>query len=175
MRFQKKRLAELKKSTDPRHLARRFALQVLFGWHFVSQDLDKTYKDHLERIQEDADIIRANQKDDILTKAFDQKLAKDLIFGTVENQGEIDKIITQAATQWPLDQISLVDLSILRIAIYELKFKKSLPKVAIDEAVELGKEFGSEPSPKFINGVLGTVVEENSKRKAQSAKLQLKS
>lgn len=70
----------------------------------------------------------------------------------------IDQIITQAAPEWPLEQINKIDLAILRLAIWELTIKKKEPpKVIIDEAIELGKTFGSEKSPSFINGVLGTV------------------
>lgn len=72
---------------------------------------------------------------------------------------EIDQLISQAAPEWPINQVNRVDLSILRLAIYELKQKQVPYKVAIDEAVELAKEYGSDNSAKFINGVLGTVLE----------------
>lgn len=71
---------------------------------------------------------------------------------------EIDPIIAQNAPEWPIDQINRVDLSILRLAVYELKETKTPPKVIVDEAVELGKEFGSNASAKFINGVLGSYI-----------------
>lgn len=72
---------------------------------------------------------------------------------------EIDRIIEKSAPQFPITQINKVDLAILRLAIWEIAFGKTAPyKVIIDEAVELAKKFGSEKSPKFINGVLGTVV-----------------
>lgn len=76
----------------------------------------------------------------------------------LKNQEKIDKLITQAAPEWPISQINRVDVGILRLAIYELLKTKVPKKVIIDEAVELAKEFGSESSPKFINGVLGTIV-----------------
>ena len=72
---------------------------------------------------------------------------------------KIDQIIKTNAPKWPLDKINKVDLSILRTAIWELLYKKKTPpKVVIDEAVELAKEFGSETSHSFINGVLGSAV-----------------
>ncbi|OGV91697.1 transcription antitermination factor NusB [Microgenomates group bacterium RIFCSPLOWO2_01_FULL_46_13] len=77
----------------------------------------------------------------------------------LENQEEIDRYIQAAAPEWPLTQINRVDLSILRLAVHELLLRKVPRKVVIDEAVELAKAFGSEASPKFVNGVLGTVVE----------------
>jgi transcription antitermination factor NusB len=72
---------------------------------------------------------------------------------------DIDQRISQAAPEWPISQINKVDLAILRLSIYELKQKQVPYKVAIDEAVELAKEYGSDNSAKFINGVLGTVLE----------------
>ncbi len=72
---------------------------------------------------------------------------------------KIDKIIAKSAPEWPVDKLNKVDLAILRLAIYELIIvKKTPPKVIIDEAVEIAKEFGTEKTPKFINGVLGAVI-----------------
>jgi len=85
-----------------------------------------------------------------------------LVDGVLEEKGKIDKIIQNSAPEWPIDQISIIDKNILRISIYELIFSKDVPaKVSINEAVELGKQFGGENSSKFINGVLGTVHENN--------------
>lgn len=76
-----------------------------------------------------------------------------------ENIAAIDDFITAAAPEWPIDKIAKIDLAILRLAVFELVVKKQQPsKVIIDEAVELAKEFGSERSPAFINGVLGTLL-----------------
>lgn len=82
-----------------------------------------------------------------------------LTTNVIAHLATIDTIIAHAAPQWPLHQIAKTDLSILRLSIYELLYGKTAPrKVIIDEAVELGKEFGGETSSSFINGVLGTVV-----------------
>ncbi len=71
---------------------------------------------------------------------------------------KIDKIIAQAASEWPIKQINKIDLAILRLAIFELAIKpQEPPKVIIDEAVELAKTYGSEKSSAFVNGVLGSV------------------
>lgn len=72
--------------------------------------------------------------------------------------GQIDTIISECAPEWPLDQINRIDLSILRLAIFELSHEKTPYKVVIDESVELAKEYGSENSSKFVNGVLGAVL-----------------
>lgn len=72
---------------------------------------------------------------------------------------QIDHVVEQCAPQWPLQQINRVDLAVLRLAMYELFFASDVPsKVVIDEAVELGKEFGSDASSSFVNGVLGNVM-----------------
>lgn len=71
----------------------------------------------------------------------------------------IDQYIQIAAPEWPIEKIAKIDLSILRLAVWELEFeKKNPPKVIIDEAVELGKSYGNDHSAKFINGVLGTIM-----------------
>lgn len=72
----------------------------------------------------------------------------------------LDNKIKKAAPTWPIDKLNRIDLAILRLAVYEMQDKKIPPKVIIDEAVELAKEFGSEASPSFINGVLGTIYKE---------------
>ena len=79
------------------------------------------------------------------------------IRGVLNNLPKIDKTIKDSAPQWPLERLNRIDLAILRVAVYELNFTKTPPKVVIDEAVELAKEYGSENSPSFVNGVLGTI------------------
>jgi len=74
----------------------------------------------------------------------------------------IDKKISSSAQEWPLERINKIDLAILRLAVFELTIQKTEPpKVIIDEAVELAKEFGSENSAPFINGVLGNILKKN--------------
>ena len=73
---------------------------------------------------------------------------------------KIDKLIKDAAPQWPIDKLNKMDLAVLRLAVYELENEDTPPKVVIDEAVELAKEFGSESSSSFINGVLGTIYKD---------------
>jgi transcription antitermination protein NusB len=76
----------------------------------------------------------------------------------LEKLPELNRIIEKAAPEWPIDKINKVDLAILRLAIWELIEAKTPQKAVIDEAIELAKEFGSEASPSFVNGVLGTVI-----------------
>jgi N utilization substance protein B len=88
----------------------------------------------------------------------EDKFVFDLALGVEKNLSEIDRIITETAPEWPLNQINIIDRNILRLGILELQFLKDVPpKVAINEAVELGKIFGGEACGKFVNGVLGTL------------------
>ena len=91
--------------------------------------------------------------------------ARELIAGVRENKQKIDAAIRKFAPAWPLEQIALIDRNILRLAIFEMLLNNKVPvKVAINEAVELAKMFGSENSSKFVNGVLGSVYAESSKQ-----------
>ena len=76
---------------------------------------------------------------------------------------ELDGIIPKAATEWPIDKLNKIDLAILRLAVYELTHSDTPPKVVIDEAVELAKEYGAESSSSFVNGVLGTILKDLNK------------
>ena len=121
-------------------------MATLFSWSFLSQD-------SIRAIRNTADSLKITD--------YDADLTQFLIQGVTENHESLDGIIRETAPEWPINQIAKIDLAILRIAIFELLISQNVPpKVAIDEAVELAKEFGSENSSKFINGVLGTVVEE---------------
>jgi len=82
----------------------------------------------------------------------------ELVIKIQSNSEDLDKQIQNAATEWPLDKLNKIDLAILRLAVYELDNTDTPPKVIIDEAVELAKEFGAENSPSFVNGVLGTIL-----------------
>ena len=91
--------------------------------------------------------------------------ARTLVSGVFENREEIDKIVERFAPSWPIHQMAVVDRNILRVAIFEMMLGgETPPKVAINEAVELAKVFGSDSSPKFVNGVLGSVMETVSAR-----------
>lgn len=86
-----------------------------------------------------------------------QSQLTDLAKQVLDQKNAIDTKISEAAPAWPTDKLNKIDLSILRLAIYELENTDTPFKVVIDEAIELAKEFGGENSPSFINGVLGTI------------------
>lgn len=103
------------------------------------------------------DILARNierYKDTVDDTAFIERLVR----GVIKNTAELDEILQPIAPEWPIDQIARVDRTILRMALFELKESGDVvpPKVAINEAVELAKAFGSDNSSKFVNGVLGT-------------------
>lgn len=101
----------------------------------------------------------------LFTWDFDKSQKSQLIKPILRKLKTIDKLIDDAASERPLNQINKVDLAILRSAVFELIIKKDLPyKVVIDEAVELGKEFGGDTSASFINGVLGKIYEQFGKK-----------
>jgi N utilization substance protein B len=135
----------MKSKSDPRHNARKLALASIFCWLFSDSD------------DEECLLLSRDLLD---TSDYDKSVIDEIVKGVKDHRKEIDNLIKTNAPDWPLDKISKVDLVILRISIFEIVFSKSVPdKVAIDEAVELAKEFGNDTSSKFINGVLGSVVD----------------
>jgi transcription antitermination protein NusB len=133
--------------------ARLLAMQALYELDVTNHDVETVIR---RRLEEDR------------TPAEAAGYVTRLIEGVQQHQGEIDRRIEAAAPAWPLDQMARVDKSILRLAIYEMIYQADIPpKVAINEAVEIAKRFGHESSPKFVNGVLGTI--ERHRRVTQGA------
>ncbi|MDD5340963.1 MAG: transcription antitermination factor NusB [Patescibacteria group bacterium] len=132
-----------------RHLSRTLAMQTLYEWDFNGQK-EKDLKN----------LLVYNLAE--FAPGFDDKdFAQNLVEGVVKNIKEIDELIKKYATEWPLEQITVVDRNILRIGVYELKMDPEIPsKVAINEAIEVAKAFGGESSGKFVNGVLGAIYKE---------------
>jgi len=96
----------------------------------------------------------------IFSRSFlDQVVDNELALGALDHQDEIDEIIKKCAPEWPLTQINRVDLSVMRLAIYELLYKKDVPtKVVLDEAVEIAKRYGGQNSSSFVNGALAATL-----------------
>lgn len=134
-----------------RHLQRSVAMQSLFEWDF------KGRKNELSRA-----ILKRNIQE-FAPGIDDTIFAEHLIEGTLREQKTIDALIVKCAPEWPLEQVTVIDRNILRLGIYELMFgnyDEVPPKVAINEAIELAKSFGSDASARFVNGVLGTIYRE---------------
>ena len=127
-----------------RRMARIVALQVLY----------------------EADAVRHNPREILERRLQEESLpplaegfALDLIDGVLANREEIDEIVSRFAPSWPISQLAMVDRNILSLAIFEMMLGSDTPpKVAINEAVELAKAFGSDSSSRFVNGVLGSVM-----------------
>ena len=130
-----------------RHLSRTIVMQTIYEWDF------RKNKDVAEIAQRNTDQYDAETDADYIKK---------VIKGIVDNIEKIDPLLQQAAPDWPVGQIAVIDKTILRIAVYELIIDREVPpKVVINEAVELAKTFGSDNSGKFINGVLGTLYRQS--------------
>ncbi len=128
----------------------------MFEWDYQSDTNVSSLSDAMIQYKD-------NYADDLqeITLAFDESLYHSIIDSITTTIPNIDEKIATCAPEWPIKQISKVDLAILRISTFELLFHKDTPiKVAIDEAVELAKEFGGVNSSKFVNGVLGSIVKQ---------------
>lgn len=137
---------------DKRHQSRTIVLQKLFERYFLSKDISKNLPNEFTNSE------LANLDDDQLLE-YDKQLADRLLQGVIKNCEKLDYIIKELAPEWPIEQINKTDLQILRIAIYEGFMTDITPeKVAINEAIELAKEFGGVPSGNFVNGVLGSLL-----------------
>lgn len=142
-----------------RHLGRIVALQTLYEYEFRVQANDSLVS---------TDEILGRNLARYESAIEDTDFVKSLVSGVVDHQTDLDGKLQPIAPEWPLEQIARIDRAILRLGLYELLYRASEvpPKVAINEAVELAKAFGSDNSSKFVNGVLGTafrtLVEENS-------------
>jgi N utilization substance protein B len=132
-----------------RHLGRIVALQTLYEYEFRVESEDASA---------DVDNILVRNLARYETAIDDKKFVEKLVKGVLKDQVDLDTKIQPIAPDWPIDQIARIDRNILRIGLYELLYQAKTipPKVAINEAVELAKAFGSDNSSKFINGVLGT-------------------
>jgi transcription antitermination protein NusB len=129
---------------NTRHQARTLALQVLYEADVAGHEVDDVLKRYLDDHSEPQRVRRYIER---------------LITGIQANQQDIDQSIGDSAPAFPVDQLPAVDRNILRIAIYELTNESDVPmKAAINEAVEIAKQFGGENSGKFVNGVLGTIA-----------------
>lgn len=137
--------------TTSRRKARTVALQVLFEVDCTGHDLSVT----LDRAIQTGMTMEG------------RSLARSIAEGVDTNRTRLDEIIAQHAPTWPVEQLSGIDRTILRIAIFEILMNNNStpPKAAANEAVELSKAFGGEKIHRFINGVLGAVIGEASSEK----------
>jgi len=127
-----------------RRLARQVAFQTLFQIDLAKSDVETALRQRLEDAELDAE---------------NEEYVKTVVRGVIQQRPALDAQISAVSKGWQVHRLGYVDRSILRLAIYEIVFMDDIPvRVAVNEAVELAKEFGDEESPKFVNGLLGTVV-----------------
>ncbi|MGB4833645.1 MAG: transcription antitermination factor NusB [Candidatus Moraniibacteriota bacterium] len=134
-----------------RHLQRSVVMQSLFEWDFQGKHDEKALA-----------VLRKNMEE-FAPGLEEYTFARRLMESVLHNRSTIDQLIEKCAPEWPLEQVTVVDRNILRLGIAELMFgdyEEVPPKVAINEAIELGKSFGSDATPRFVNGVLGTIYRE---------------
>jgi N utilization substance protein B len=129
----------------PRTRARSLALQVLYEVDLANHP--------------PADVFRARLEESPMSNELSD-FARQIIFGVLPLTNSLDQLISKYAPEWPLDQIAAIDRNILRLALWEFAVLQETPiKVAINEAVELAKLFGSDSAPRFVNGVLGALAD----------------
>ena len=129
----------------PRTRARSLALQVLYEVDIANHP--------------PADVFKSRLEESPLTDELSE-FARQIIFGIIPLTNNLDLLIARYAPEWPLDQIAAIDRNILRIALWEFAVLRETPiKVAINEAVELAKLYGSDSAPRFVNGVLGALAD----------------
>ena len=134
--------------------ARSLALQVLYEVDISGHSPSDVFQNRLEDMPLSDELSEFSRK---------------IIFGVLSLTPELDNLISKYAPEWPLDQIAAIDRNILRMAFWEFAVQRETPvKVAINEAVELAKQYGSDSAPRFINGVLGSLAD-HSEELAQAA------
>ena len=129
-----------------RHLARTTVMQCLFEWDFQEQNP--------KRLDKVIEYIKAEFAPDF----DDDGYISNQVHSVVDNVQKVDALLVEFAPEWPVSEMTNTDRNILRLGVYELVFDQNIPaKVAINEAIELGKAFGGDASGKFVNGVLGAM------------------
>jgi len=144
-----------------RHLARTCVMQTIFEIEF-NEEIRSSQKDP---VVPEPKVVLDKILDEFAPKLTEKDFAYDTLEAVLANQKEIFKIIEKFAPDWPISKIAKVDRAVLEIGVYEIVFNDDIPPVvAINEAVEIAKHYGDESSPKFINGVLSSVMDQNNEK-----------
>lgn len=137
-----------------RRRARSQALQVLYEIDSVNHPVEEVLARYGEELSSEA-----------------REFMKTLVRGTLDSREEIDVMVAESAPEWPISELAVIDRNILRLSLWELLIWGETPvKVAINEAVELAKRYGSDSAPRFVNGVLGTLAGRRNSRKPSTVK-----
>lgn len=129
---------------SPRRKARQLALQILY-------EMEKSHHSY-------SDIVKQHQEEENISEEV-LSFIKELVEGVISNRNKLEELIQKHAPSYPVLQLAVIDRNILELAILEILFDNKVPKkAAINEAIELAKKYGSESSPRFVNGVLGSIM-----------------
>ena len=138
--------------------ARGLALQVLYEVDMTNHPPVEVYQSRLEEMPLSEELA---------------EFARQIVFGVLPRIPDLDLMIAKYAPEWPLEQVAPIDRNILRLAFWEFAVQRETPlKVAINEAVELAKQFGSDSAPRFVNGVLGSLAEHKDEIRQRVEKLE---
>lgn len=135
-----------------RSKSREIVLQILFGLNFNDYKTED-YEDVINSFEEE---FRENDEE-IDVKFLNKEYCQDVLNGIISNQVQIDNLIQQNLKRWKIERLPKADLSILRLATYEMCFKNLDPRIAINEALNLSKKFCGDKAPSYINGVLNSI------------------
>ncbi len=132
-----------------------------------SQALQALYE--IDSVGHPAEEVLDRYGEDLSPEA--NEFMRKIVRGTLESGEEVDKMVAESAPEWPVNELAVIDRNILRLALWELLIWGETPvKVAINEAVELAKRYGSDSAPRFVNGVLGTLAGRRNSRKPSTVK-----
>ena len=133
-----------------RHAAREMALKALFAY-----DIGKNEPGMIIELLSEEESVDTDSKE----------FSGYLVGGVIENKGAIDQMIEKYALEWALDRMPGVDRNIMRVALFEILYSPEIPKaVIVNEAIELAKTFGSDDSPRFVNGIVGNIIKDMPQR-----------
>jgi len=136
-----------------RREARELVLKILYAWDVGKNDADQV----MEQLFNEENTTESGRV-----------FCRSLVNGVIANLVAIDKLISKYSTDWPLDRMAVVDRNLMRIAVFEILFSDGVPSaVAVNEAIEIAKSYGSEESPRFVNGILGNIIKDLSQIKAE--------
>jgi N utilization substance protein B len=144
-----------------RRLAREIAVQSLYQIEMNEVSADVALQAAIEELIEPDETVEVSPEDDL-------NFLRAIVYGTTANTEKIDELLNDYLKGWKMDRLSKVDRQILRLAVYEMFFDTQTPgAVAVNEAIDLAKHFGTEESGKFVNGVLGQMIKESEQIKAK--------
>lgn len=149
--------------TGMRRIGRELAIKILFSLNHSELELNQVFDDFWQNFSFSNDVLgEALDADAPRLPAGARNFAEELVVGVVEHGDEVDAALATCAANWTLERMGMVDLAILRLAAYEIIHRPDIPvRVALNEAIELGKRFGAKETPAFVNGILDRIAQQH--------------